>query len=308
MRKIPFLILMTVALCFGQNISVLGREEIPIDKNYDFSSPKFSPDGSKILFTQSGFTGLWIYNLDEKSLTQLNSYRGAGYEPVFSSDGSQVFFRVDNYENFRRYSKIVSQDVSDKKEKVLVEESRNLLPIRCFGNEKLAYVKQNNLIINDLKQNRSLEKALPEEPVVYIENSKIALVDNNGKRILAPLGDGNYIWPSLSPDNSKILFTLAGSGTYISDLQGNVITELGYANAPKWSPDGKWIVYMVDEDDGHRITASDIWASSYDGKTKVQLTNTDDIIEMNPDWSPKMDKIVFNTISGKIVILNIRVD
>lgn len=308
MRKIPFLILMTVALCFGQNISVLGREEIPIDKNYDFSSPKFSPDGSKILFTQSGFTGLWIYNLDEKSLTQLNSYRGAGYEPVFSSDGSQVFFRVDNYENFRRYSKIVSQDVSDKKEKVLVEENRNLLPIRCFGNEKLAYVKQNNLIINDLKQNRSLEKALLEEPVVYIENSKIALVDNNGKRILAPLGDGNYIWPSLSPDNSKILFTLAGSGTYISDLQGNVITELGYANAPKWSPDGKWIVYMVDEDDGHRITASDIWASSYDGKTKVQLTNTDDIIEMNPDWSPKMDKIVFNTISGKIVILNIRVD
>lgn len=308
MRKIPFLMLVVVALCFGQNISVLSVEEITIDKSYDFSSPKFSPDGSKILFTQSGFTGLWIYSLNEKSLTQLNIYRGAGYEPLFSSDGSQVFFRVDNYENFKRYSKIVSQDVSSKEEIILVEESRNLLPIRCFGNEKLVYTKQNNLIIHDLKQNRSLEKALPEEPVIYIENSKIAVVNSNGKRILAPLGDGNYIWPSLSPDNSRILFTLAGRGTYISDLQGNVITELGYANAPKWSPDGKWIVYMVDEDDGHRITASDIWAVSSDSKTKIRLTKTDDIIEMNPDWSPQMDKIVFNTISGKIMILNIRVD
>ncbi|MBL7067648.1 MAG: PD40 domain-containing protein, partial [Candidatus Marinimicrobia bacterium] len=103
------------------------------------------------------------------------------------------------------------------------------------------------------------------------------------------------------------LFTLAGAGTFITDLEGKIQAQLGIANAPKWSPDGKWIVYMVDEDDGHVITASDIWAVSADGKTRIQLTKTSEIHEMYPAWSPLMDKIVFDTNSGKIIIMNISV-
>ncbi|MCK4295874.1 MAG: PD40 domain-containing protein, partial [Candidatus Marinimicrobia bacterium] len=121
------------------------------------------------------------------------------------------------------------------------------------------------------------------------------------------LGEGQYIWLSISPDKSKLLFTLAGRGTFITDLNGNALIELGYANAPMWSPDGNWVVYMVDEDDGYRITASDIYAVSSDGKEKVQLTNTQNTIEMHPNWSPSMDKIVFDTIEGNIMLIEVKI-
>jgi Tol biopolymer transport system component len=145
------------------------------------------------------------------------------------------------------------------------------------------------------------------DPVVYIEDQKIAIILDNQKKLLTPLGEGNYIWPSLSPDKTRLLFTFAGRGTFVADLAGNVLAELGIARAPEWSPDGNWVVCMVDVDDGHVITASDIWVVSADGKRRIQLTETEDLIEMHPAWSPSMDKIAFDTVDGRIGYLTIEI-
>ncbi|MFH1214564.1 MAG: hypothetical protein V1681_10770, partial [Candidatus Neomarinimicrobiota bacterium] len=64
---------------------------------------------------------------------------------------------------------------------------------------------------------------------------------------------------------------------------------------------------MVDEDDGHTMTASDIWAVTSDGVSKIQLTKTAEDIEMYPNWAPAMDKIVYETFGGKIVFINIEI-
>ena len=84
------------------------------------------------------------------------------------------------------------------------------------------------------------------------------------------------------------------------DLQGNILAELGKANAPQWSPDGKWIVYMYDVDDGHQLRESEIWISAADGSVKKQITNTNDRKEIYPSWKNKISEILFSDDRGVV--------
>ena len=307
MKKILCYIFIITAIGFGQNLSVVGTEHISLGKNGDFSFPQFSPDGSKILFTRSNFKGLWLYDLNDKSVVKLNDYWGAGYKPIFSKDGSKIIFRSYEYDKMKKYSSICIQDLSTKQEQWLEKNIRNLSVPISTSDDKIIYKKDENMNYYNFKSESKVNGDSTIDVAAYIENSKIVIYENGEKKSLSPLGEGQYIWLSISPDKSKLLFTLAGRGTFITDLNGNALIELGYANAPMWSPDGNWVVYMVDEDDGYRITASDIYAVSSDGKEKVQLTNTQNTIEMHPNWSPSMDKIVFDTIEGNIMLIEVKI-
>ncbi|MCD6441510.1 MAG: PD40 domain-containing protein [Candidatus Marinimicrobia bacterium] len=292
---------------FGQQINVLKTVTIPTG-NSDFMAPRFSPDGSKVLFTQSGFRGLWLYDLSDKSIMQLNDYQGAGYEAEFTPDGKQVIFKIDEYSGMKKYSSLAVQPFNDKNITYIVRKIRHLSNVRWVNNHTAVYREGNEIKAYNVARNESAKSNSITAPYAFIENNKLVVYRDGKRKTLQPLGEkGHYIWLSLSPDKSRLLFTVTGKGTFVTDLEGNVLADLGYANAPKWSPDGKWIVYMVDEDDGHTMTASDIWAVSSDEQKRFQLTKTADKIEMYPCWSPAMDKIAFDTFDGKIVYLEIEI-
>ncbi|MCK5519775.1 MAG: PD40 domain-containing protein, partial [Candidatus Marinimicrobia bacterium] len=88
--------------------------------------------------------------------------------------------------------------------------------------------------------------------------------------------------------------------TYISDISGKILTDLGDAHAATWSPDGKYILYMKDIDDGYRVTDSEIWIASLDGNHHWQLTDTPDKIELYPRWSLDGKYIIYHTESSNI--------
>jgi len=310
MKRIRFLIsvlLIFSATGFGQQINVLETVAITSGSR-DFTSPQFSPDGSKILFTQSGFRGLWLYDLSDKSIIQLNDHTGAGYEPVFTKDGRQVIFRVDEYIKKRRYSALAIQAIGDEKTQYLTEKMRHLSPAILLNSNRLVYRVNEDVKSVRLNNDKSIKTHIADEIYGYIDNGKIIIQNYGIRKERIPIENRDYIWFSLSPNKSEFIFTVVGGSTFISDINGNILTELGKANAPQWSPDGKWILYMVDEDDGHVITASDIWVYNLERKTKVQLTKTNDIHEMYPAWSPKMDKIVCALNSGNIALIDIRID
>ena len=58
-----------------------------------YTSPRFSPDGTRLAMTvmEQGATGLWVYDLRRDTMTRLTSGGGAG-SLVWSSDGRYVFF------------------------------------------------------------------------------------------------------------------------------------------------------------------------------------------------------------------------
>ena len=63
--------------------------------------------------------------------------------------------------------------------------------------------------------------------------------------------------------------------------------------SPKWSPDGKHIVY-VDS------ATNDLYIMDADGENKVNLTNTFEYAEAYPSWSPDGNKIAYMAVKLRI--------
>lgn len=279
----------------AQNIQVKSIEALTTPEQGQFFSPVVSPSG-QLFFSGTGFNGLYMMDPNGKIRT-FSSQRGAGYQPAFSADGNYVYFRTHKYEGMKKLSSLIKRTVTGSKEQIIIRDALDITEAKRLSDERIAVSRNTGLFIADDPQ--ILRKNSSPGAAVFIENGKMVLYINAEKKVLTPLGEGFYLWPALSPDGSKLLFTKAGEGTYISTLEGDILAELGYANAPQWSPDGRWVVFMRDLDDGHQLIESDIFIISVDGKRKVVISQTSDIKETYPFWGVE-NEIVFGSENGII--------
>ncbi len=96
--------------------------------------------------------------------------------------------------------------------------------------------------------------------------------------------------PAWSPDGKKIAFTTNLTGRnnlWVVNSEGGWPLQLTVSDDRQsgsvWSPDGKWIVYHQDFGGGEYY---DLFAVPSGGGTPVNLTNTPDISETDPLFSP----------------------
>lgn len=302
---------MVLGIIYSQNIIVIEKKILlEKDGNLEYCFPKFSPQGDKVLCTSVGYQGLWLYNLSTNNIKNLNNYKGAGYNPVFSKDGKEVFFRHDKLIKKRRYFSIAHQSVNSNEVKNLVSNERDISTPKSLSDKVIVYKQNNKQVIFSFKDGNNiclLKKPVTDVINAFTENSNLYIEKNGEKSILNPVGEGHYIWGSLSPNRDKVLFTLAGKATYITSLEGNVLLELENANYPSWSGDGNWIVFMNDNDDGHVVTSSEIKVAHVVSKKVFNLTSSTNKIEMYPSWSPSDNKILYQTVSGNIEMLTVEV-
>ncbi len=307
MIKRFFLFMFFASMLYCQTAEVINIQKVNIDREEGFFYPRFA-NNNTILLTTSNYKGLWIYSIDEKTLTKLNDHFGAGYEPVIFDKGKKIAFRMDEYIDRKKMSSIVIQNTADKTEQVLLARQRNIGTPKLLGDSTLFFYRSETPFT--VSKIFNLESGFtPNDAIeVFINNSDLILVIEGESKILNPNGKANYIWPSVSPGKDRVLYTAAGKGTFICDLEGKILSEIGYANYPSWSPDGEWITYMKDFDDGHQVTASDIYVRHIQSDIEFAITKSTSKIEMYPSWSRSGEKVFFNTINGEIEFANIKFD
>lgn len=134
------------------------------------------------------------------------------------------------------------------------------------------------------------------------ENLELNLYRNGEKVVLKPHGDVNYIWASLSPNQTMILFNTK-FGTAVCDLNGKEIINVGNINAPVWFGNN-YIVGMNDQHDGYYFTSSNIVIASVDGLERQELT---DAKEMGyyPNVDANSGRIVYHTEKGQIRLVQL---
>jgi Tol biopolymer transport system component len=273
---------------------VLELKTLPLPANVEWLAPRFSPDGTKIFLTSSGYNGIWEFDRSGGKLRNLTSDRRAGFGYAIAKDGSQIAFRRTSVDGKTRERKQELLTLELATGKSAVQASGRDLSLPAFAGKAVAYVRES----------RTLEMSAPVAPedisLLGIENTKIAILLKGEKQLLDPFGNGSYIWPALSPDRTRLVAYEMSHGTFVCDLSGNVLAELGRRDAPAWTRDGRWIVFMDQKDDGHRILSSDLYMISFDGTTTVRLTDTPETIELYPQCSPTENRIVFNTASGEV--------
>ena len=147
--------------------------------------------------------------------------------------------------------------------------------------------------------------AVEEDAVLRVDNENLDLnlYRNGEKVVLKPHGDANYIWVSLSPDQTMILFNTK-YGTGICDLNGKELINLGQDfDAPVWYGNG-YVVGMDDNHDGYRNVESSIMMASVDGSIVKRLTSPEGF-GMYPNVDAKSGRIVYNTEMGDIRLIQL---
>ena len=251
MKKTFFLvaaIVMSIAAS-AQVFEVVSMQQLPINLNTDVKVAAMSPKGDYMLVTSGSNQGLWRYDFATKQLSVITEAEGAGFNVQVSTDGQEIVYReTKTGSDHLRRSDIVRMNMNDAKRSTIAYAQRD--------SKKMAI------------SNTAMS--------VSIDNQKIILTRHGKEIILTPSGEEqSYIWPSISPDGSKLCYYVAGEGCYVCNIDGSNPKYIAHdCRAAQWY-DNNTIVAMADEDDGYFITASAIVVYTLDGRyqelTKKEL-------------------------------------
>lgn len=294
-----FLFVVFATALSAQTITVSSRTEMQLATKAYY--PVLSQKGDKMLFTSDGYNGLSLFTIADKKVTEISKDAGAGYEPLFDAQDAKIFYRKTSFENKLRMDAMESFEIAKNIKTLVLKPQRDLKQARNFQNGFVVTANRKLLKLTFGKNSQSV-------PVyVTTQDLKIYLYKNGKFTILNPLNqsENRYLWVSMSPGGNKILFTAAGKGTYVCDLSGKIISSLGYLNAPVWYDDN-YVVGMQDKDDGQMITSSKIIMLSVDGKVKSEISSSNEIA-MYPTAAAKASKIAYNTLDGKIMLVDIQI-
>ena len=294
MRYLLLFFILASNLTFGQHLTVKKTEKITDSNEATFAWATFSFSGKNIIVSTEGYKGLYTVDISTKKIKKITDADGAGYKPLVGKD--QILFLQNHHINSRKHKSLHLYDVRSNTSKEITTPTRRLkMPQPQNGKvELLSSGKKRSIHVTDDIS----------DITVVTQNLKPILRKGVSSKEFLPNGEGNYIWVSLSPDATKVVYNYNGRGTYVADLEGNIIAELGRLQAPKWLGN-HYIVGMNDKDDGHRILSSDIIAFSLKTKQKQNLTQSKDCIELYPVVSKDGTKIAYHTAKGEIHMLHI---
>ena len=295
MRKILF------ALALGFSMSAMAQvlQVTSIDKvnlPEQASVAAISPQGDYLLLTSATNQGLIKLDLTTNESQVLSTAPSAGHNVKISPDGQTVIYRESSFNNKHlRMSTLKSVNLATGATQELVKPTRDLQGYNVDATSA-------GVVNKGKYSNKAIGSAKAQKvPVLSINKGQLMITLNGKTRQLSPNGTQfSYMWASLSPDGTKVLYYQAAHGAYVCDLDGSNVRKVGQMRAPVWYDDNT-VVGMMDLDDGEFIYASTIVAATLDGT--VQTLTDDATIAMYPHAIS--GKIVFSTPAGEAYIINV---
>ncbi|HXG45888.1 MAG TPA: amidohydrolase family protein [Gemmatimonadales bacterium] len=110
--------------------------------------------------------------------------------------------------------------------------------------------------------------------------------------------EGTWISLDVSPDGTRLVFELMGD-LYLLPLAGGEARPLtsgpAFDSQPRWSPDGRRIVFLSDRDGSENV-----WTMDADGTRLKQVSQGDKELYASPEWTPDGEYIVVSRTQGPI--------
>ena len=295
MRKLLFAMALGFSVsAMAQVLNVTSIEQVTLPERASVAA--ISPQGDYLLLTDAVNQGLTKLDLTTHQCQVLSTAPSAGHNVKISPDGQTVVYRESSFnKKHLRMSSLKSVNLSTGATQVLVKPTRDL--------QGYAVDATSAGVVNKGKfSKKAIGNAKAQNvPVLSIDKGQLMITVNGKTRKLSPNGDQySYMWASLSPDGTMVLYYQAAHGTYVCDLDGSNVRKVGKMRAPVWYDD-QTIVGMIDLDDGEFIYASTIVAATLDGTT--QTLTGDATIAMYPHAAD--GKIAFSTPAGEAYIINV---
>jgi Tol biopolymer transport system component len=287
----------------AQNI---GKPEVLISIDDKFlQSPKYSPDGNYISFTEENYNGIFLLNISSGEIKEITNEPAAGFGSSWSGNSKLILARTAKFENNKRTDALKLFDIETKQAELICDYKSHLTSIPQWDehNSSVSFVQKNELFrtaVKSLKKTAGLNST--PEIKLLLDGTRLVYINSDNQLVnIDPVKGSQYLNLVLSPDKSKAAFEVYGGNLFAMNIDGSELVDLGKGEKPAWSPDGKYIAYTITDDNGQQYTSSEIYKVGFDGVSKIQLTSTPDIIEINPCWSPDGTNIVFNDAKSGII-------
>lgn len=281
------------------NVTSIEPLNVNQDKDKVLQAVAISPQGDYLLLSTDTKQGLLKWDFATSTMTKVTDDEGAGSDVSISSDGRQIVYGEVTYKDKRRHQAIKAADLSTGKKQTLAKAARNQQGI-IADDGTAATITDGKVKLHSLRKGAS---PTVERPILTRHHLKLYITQGGETRMLAPNGaNERYIWASLSPDGSRVLYYVSDHGTFVCDIDGSNVIAMGDLTAPKWWDDHT-IVGMDETDNEYVVTASSIVARTLDGQE--QILTPADVIATYPQPSSRSGKIAFSTPEGKIYLITV---
>lgn len=281
----------------GRGLRALARAEAP------GSEPDWSPDGRRIVFRRLVGAGgaaeraqLFVVGADGRSPRNLTAASCkatclGNEEPAWSPDGKRIAFVRSLGAAAATQPRAIGifvmnadgTHVRQLTQRNGVFRTEDRAPAWSSDSKRIAFMSANTTF------------RPPGASTIYVINA-----DGTHARSVRALA---HAWPgagapSWSPDGKRLLYSTycwfgncgqppVGAQLYTVGLDGKSPRQLtrlsGNALAPRWSPDGKRIVFVRNTRVGR---GGDVYVVGADGKGVRRVTRAPDLGARGPDWGP----------------------
>lgn len=275
-RKL-FTIIILFNMLFSRDDLISQLDVIAEQRSY--FSMNISPNKANIALTNSDYSNLDIIGINGSvtvKIPYINSFHSK-----WSPDSEKLLLMKSNYEQKKRRNGLIIINNTGSINNTIIElTNKKIYPIGWTGDNTIHYLLDEQLITKNIKGSKN-EWDLPL--IFSIKNRLYKKTSDSDALILYEAND-MILNLSHSSNAELIVFEVYGDKTIIIQNSETIIDDIQNGNAPKISPDGNMITFMVLEDDGYQITSGDIYLwDSRTGSTDV-IADDSKQIGMNPVW------------------------
>ena len=298
MRKITLAVMavMTAELVSAQLFDVGAAKEVTLPQGISVEQAVINKAGTKVAYIDMHGTGLGLMDLTTGSHVAV-SKKAIALDLAFSPDGNNLVYDEVTYDSrHARKVSVKAYNIASRKSSTVLSDTRTLNGVSVNNNCVTA-------IDNGKQRVHKIVKIDNQTPVLSINLGQLCITRNGKTEVLSPLGTAgmSYLWPTLSPDGTKICFYAAGMGCFTCNLDGSDVKKLGWLRGAKWY-DNSTAVGMHDLSDGRFITESAIIAKSADGTVSQTLVDAS-TVAIYPSIAE--GKIAYSTVDGRLFIVDV---
>ena len=261
----------------------------------DCYSPKFSPDGKKIVFCATNRISDYLYIINLGDSLRSSTFLDGGLDPVFSEDGNSLMYRSEKEENNAIYimdlttgesfpisdgSLATHAEFSHDGTKVIysssAEQNFDLVILNLLDttdNAQQTVVATKDAEIYGVFSPDGQRLAFSSFDINYKGTLKIC--DDKGKNVKVVSSSGSSYNAKFSPDSKQLAYLSNKSGKlelYVCSSDGTgskqISSNRGNTIEYEWSSDSKKIVC-----DDQKEGVSSVWIIDVESGSKQNLTS-----------------------------------